>query len=235
MTKPPNGKVPASALVTVQTGTYKGRPYVIQLERAAAAALNEAQHDHVISVYPPLGGNRSLVAQANLKANPAAYGSSLKPSQILYPGHSTHGYGTCVDIQAGNAWFAEHCHEYGFVRESPAGETNHYRYLHPTWAAAPVKPPTTTASTGGVTAPKGPADMAAPLVHNYKANAKSNLWFRTWEFTTEETAVAAVAVEWMNEAGQSATIAANGTQLNAQRAASRGRLAAFLAALKASK
>jgi hypothetical protein len=137
MSRPANGQASPSSLVTVQTGTYAGRPYVMQLERATAYAFADARADGGLSISPPLGANRSLDAQAKLKVNPSAYGSNLKPSQIRDPGFSTHGYGDCVDIGAGNAWFQQHCGDYGFVRESPAGESNHYRYLHPTWASAP--------------------------------------------------------------------------------------------------
>lgn len=151
MTRPVNGKCPTDALVLVQTGTYKGLPYSIYLETATAAAFKQAQDAGGLSISPPLGGDRSLLDQEHLKDEPGQYGSSLPQSKIAAPGTSTHGYGDCVDIQAGNAWFQVHCGAYGFVRESPAGENNHYRYLHPTWAEA-----TTTASTGTTTAPKPP-------------------------------------------------------------------------------
>lgn len=137
MSRPANGQASPSSLVTVQTGTYAGRPYLMPLERATAYAFADARADGGLSISPPLGAYRSLDAQAKLKANPAAYGSNLKPAQLRDPGFSTHGYGDCVDIGAGNAWFQQHCSDYGFVRESPAGESNHYRYLHPTWASAP--------------------------------------------------------------------------------------------------
>lgn len=128
MTQPANGRAAANTLVTVQGA--------MQLETATAAAYLRAKAAGGLTIAAPLGAYRSYAEQAALKANPAAYGSSLKSSQIAGPGNSTHGYGTCVDIAAGNAWFQTHCGAYGFVRESPAGENNHYRYTAPTWAAA---------------------------------------------------------------------------------------------------
>jgi hypothetical protein len=96
-----------------------------------------------MTIAAPLGADRDWAEQVALKANPRAYGSSLPSSKIASPGNSTHGWGTCVDIAAQNAWFQIHCGEYGFVRESPAGENNHYRYTAPTWAvaSAPVASP----------------------------------------------------------------------------------------------
>lgn len=173
MGKPANGRAADNTLVYVQGN--------IRLETATAAAYLAAKAAGGLTISPPLGGYRSYQDQANLKADPAAYGSSLKSSQIAGPGNSTHGYGDCVDITANNAWFQTHCGSYGFVRESPAGENNHYRYLHPTWATptvAVVDPngltaddirrvatylngratefgaPTTTANTSGTTGPR---------------------------------------------------------------------------------
>lgn len=140
MTQPENGHVPANALVTVQTGVFQNRNYSIQLETATAAAFRKAQKAGGLTISPDLGGNRDSAQQMDLHLHPAAHGSNLAPSQIRATG-STHGWGTCVDIAAGNAWFEAHCGDYGFVRESPAGETNHYRYLHPTWAPAVVLGP----------------------------------------------------------------------------------------------
>lgn len=133
MTQPANGQAPAASIVAVQGS--------ITLETATAAAYLRAKAANpAMTIAPPLGGYRSFAMQAALKANPSAYGSSLRSSQIAAAGHSTHGYGTCVDIAAGNAWFQTNCGRFGFVRESPAGENNHYRFTAPTWAvaAAPV-------------------------------------------------------------------------------------------------
>lgn len=143
MTKPANGEVPASALALIQTGTYKGLAYSIYLETATAGAVEKARADGGITLAPPLGGYRSILDQTHLKDEPGQYGSPLPQSKIGTPGYSTHGDGDCFDVLAGNAWFAAHCGEYGCVRESPAGENNHYRYLYPTWA-----PSTSLASTG---------------------------------------------------------------------------------------
>lgn len=136
MTRPANGEAAASTLVGVQSGVYKGLAYTIYLETATAAAYKKAEAAGGLSIAPPLGGDRTMLDQEHLKANPSQYGSSMPASKIAAAGHSTHGYGDCVDILANNAWFQAHCGEYGFVRESPAGENNHYRYLYPTWAIA---------------------------------------------------------------------------------------------------
>lgn len=138
MTEPANGQVPQSELVAVQSGTYAGRAYTIYLETATAAAYNKAAAAGGLTIAAPLGGDRTLQDQINLKNDPPAYGANVPASAIGSPGYSTHGWGTCVDIAANNAWFQAHCGEYGFVRESPAGENNHYRYLSPTWASAAV-------------------------------------------------------------------------------------------------
>lgn len=140
-TKPTCGQVPSNALVLIETGHYRGRAYNSYAETATAAAYNRARRDNPnMYLSPPLGAYRSYQDQADLKGNPPAYGSSLPSSKIADPnrGTWTHGWGTCVDIGAENAWFAAHCGEYGFVRKSPAGENNHYEFQSPTWAPAPL-------------------------------------------------------------------------------------------------
>jgi len=161
MGKPANGQAPTNALVQVQSGTYAGHAYTIYLESATAAAYNRAKAAGGLSIAPPLGGYRSLTDQANLKNNPASWGSSLPSSKIAAPGHSTHGYGDCVDIYQNNTWFQTHCGEYGFVRESPAGENNHYRFKSPTWAtpiAANQRQVKSTALANIRNAPQATAD-----------------------------------------------------------------------------
>lgn len=141
MGKPANGKVPTDALVVIETGHYEDRPYTSYAETATAAAYKRARTANPnMYLAPPLGAYRSIQDQTNLKNDPGAYGSSLPKSKIAAPGNSTHGWGTCVDVGPENAWFEAHCGEYGFVRESPAGENNHYRFTSPTWAPAPVAP-----------------------------------------------------------------------------------------------
>lgn len=184
MTKPANGHAATNTLVAVQGN--------IELETATAAAYLRAKAAGGLTISPPLGGYRSYADQAALKANPAAYGSSLKSSQIAPPGNSTHGYGDCVDISAGNAWFQTHCGTYGFVRESPAGENNHYRFLHPTWAVAgPAVNRTTIVATNDReyadtkapikrVVPKGTSIYVAGYIRSLEANgisAGSNIWF----------------------------------------------------------
>lgn len=137
MVKPANGYVPSNALVVIETGHYQDRAYTTYTETATAAAYNKARSDNpAMYLSPPLGGYRSYEDQANLKAHPSEYGSSLPSSKIAGPGNSTHGWGTCVDIGPENAWFQVNCAKYGFTRKSPAGENNHYEFQSPTWAPA---------------------------------------------------------------------------------------------------
>lgn len=153
MAKPKNGYVPSNALVIIETGHYEGRAYTSYAETATAAAYNRARTANPdMYLSPPLGAYRSYEDQANLKAHPSEYGSSLPSSKIAGPGNSTHGWGTCVDIGPENAWFQTHSGEYGFTRKSPAGENNHYEFNAPTWAPAiaPVASYQRVAGSGGV-------------------------------------------------------------------------------------
>lgn len=95
---------------------------------------------------------------------------------------------------------------------------------------APASTGTTKPAPKPTTVPKE-LDMAAPLVFNYKATPTSNHWFRTWEFTIEETGTAAIATQWKAEAGQVATLEASGDDLNTQRVNVRTRVAGLKAAL----
>lgn len=99
-----------------------------------------------------------------------------------------------------------------------------------------IIPATSTASTGTTkpatppTTPvidiKGTTEMA-PYVFNYKADTASNHWFRTWEFSIDETSDASVATQWKQEADQTDTLSSDGNLLNAMRAAVQQRISAF--------
>lgn len=130
----PNGEVPLSALVEVESGMH--------LEPGTAAAYRRmksaASRDGVTLAIPrPAGAYRSLFVQGDMHRRPWLY--NLDPTStvsLAKPGYSTHGLGDRVDIVRGDAgdWAIEHALEFGFVREFGAADPRHFRFLHPTWA-----------------------------------------------------------------------------------------------------
>ena len=130
-----NGQLTSSELTTVISPNENGKP-PLQLSNAAAAAYLSmkaaaAQAGIALSISTPGGGYRSLWMQQDMKDHPGDYHLNIDPGDLAAPGGSTHGYGTALDIStsAANNWAIVHCGEFGFNRESPAGELNHYRYI----------------------------------------------------------------------------------------------------------
>jgi len=204
MVQPACGQVPASALVAVESGVHRGRTYTIYLETVTARQYLAAKAEHPsLLLAPPLGGYRSYQDQANLRANPAAWGSTLASRQIQDPatGTWTHGWGTCTDIILGEAndWFLANGDRFGFLRKSPAGETNHYEQQHPTWAT------TTAADTTITTIDSDEEDTMATgknvgiyyqdgsMLHGAIFNPLSGFWaeYKVTELTQIDNALAA--------------------------------------------
>lgn len=94
-----NGQLAASELMEAQPGIYLAT-------YAAIVYLAMKNAGMPGSIAEPIGGYRDLATQRALKANPGAYNSSLKPSQIAAAGSSSHGLGQNMDLVGGAAQWA---------------------------------------------------------------------------------------------------------------------------------
>ncbi|HEX4442788.1 MAG TPA: hypothetical protein VHZ81_04385 [Galbitalea sp.] len=118
-----NGYMPASDLVSVQG---------MQLQSTVAAAwLSEvAASGGLLTIYYSEGAYRPYAMQQSMYDADHA---------LATPGHSTHGWGTCVDINtaSGNDWAIDHFSSAVWVRDryhagdpqTAAYEWNHWHYI----------------------------------------------------------------------------------------------------------
>lgn len=162
MTNPPypNGQMPSSQLVTVQA------PQQLQHD-AAGAFLAEKSAAAIAGVtlsIPESGAYRDLAAQQALYANPP------KGVSVAVAGKSTHGWGTCVDLNRGdpanslgtpNGWAIANFDNSFWVRDrlEYSGEDNHWHYIGPL-----------TTGTGTTPSSLQGEDMLGALVYQVQAD-----------------------------------------------------------------
>jgi D-alanyl-D-alanine carboxypeptidase len=138
-----NGRVPKADLV--QVGGDKAHP--IYLEKRTAhqfmrmAAAFTAATGLQMTVWSPAGGYRSLWMQADMRLRPWRYNLSVESTvPVAFPGSSSHGFGTRVDVQVGVGWVLQHGPEFGFFLEFPGRDPNHFMWDGSTVSGEVVAP-----------------------------------------------------------------------------------------------
>lgn len=149
-----NGRLPASALTTVQTGRWAGRDVTIQLARSTATAyfrmaeacLKETGR-RTLQIALPAGGYRDYATQAAMRADWYAKRwdrYNLDRTSTVPPapaGTSNHGLGLCADIWGtGYEWATDNCGRFGFSRPFPATDPHHFQHDGTTTAGGGMTP-----------------------------------------------------------------------------------------------
>ena len=121
-----NGCVPAEALVEVQPGIHLSpiTAAAWNAMRAAAAGVGIT-----LTVAVPFGGYRALAAQREIMRLGSYSGISTASA-----GHSTHGFGTRVDVanwySARAVWVLANMGRFGFTLEFGTADPNHLKQPH---------------------------------------------------------------------------------------------------------
>lgn len=141
-----NGKLPATALTTVQGTIQLSTPTATAYRALAAAA--KTRLGRTISIATPEGGYRSYSVQAAMH-DAGAHGPAsarikwgLNPNStvaIAAAGYSSHGLGTRVDVVGSpmDSAFLNLAKTYGFTREFGASDPNHFEHDGKTAITAP--------------------------------------------------------------------------------------------------
>lgn len=167
-----NGRLPASQLVSVDG---------VKLTRKTANAFLRMQHEAANSGIDlwiiKNGGYRSYATQVDMKQHPENYDlSKSAANKLAAPGYSTHGYGDRIDIGsfigARSVWLLKNAHRFGFTREFPTWDYNHFKHDGKT-AITPMAEETLNSrqrkvGSGGVNSRKTP-ESDGKLIKTYKA------------------------------------------------------------------
>lgn len=154
-----NGQLKPSELVTVQAG--------LQLAPDAATDYLAMKHAGMPGQIAKYGAYRDLALQAAMHNNPAAYGSSLKTSQIAQAGYSTHGFGENADlINGAREWAIAWGAPYGWTQRDPKNDPNCFKHAPGVHSST-----TTTASTGTQGDPDMPLNAADVVILNQVADS----------------------------------------------------------------
>lgn len=118
-----NGRIPASALVSLGVGDHKlAAPAATNLIQLRAAASKAGISIGINDSY------RSYDEQVQMAKEKGLYG---KGGLAAVPGTSDHGLGKAVDLQLdakAQAWMKQNAKQYGFVN-NVAGEPWHWTYM----------------------------------------------------------------------------------------------------------
>lgn len=153
-----NGHVPADDLVIVGGAPLwwgSAHAFNVMAQAASMAGVGVAPINE-------WSGNRNIALQEAMVAHPGSYGVAKVNGRYVTqkpPGHSTHGWGTALDIYSGHEWVKAHGAKYGW--HWTLGNADPYHFEHDGKTAIGTRPGSSTASTGTVTAvpepkPKGP-------------------------------------------------------------------------------
>lgn len=137
-----NGNIPTYQRRTI-LGVSLLKATANAVERLVAAAKKDG---HVISIYLPVGGYRSLAVQKAMHdpRNAAKYNIDPKmTSTLAAPGSSPHGNGLAVDFKTdakGRAWLQKNAQHYGFSWPLGKNDVNHWVHDGRT-AGSPIPDP----------------------------------------------------------------------------------------------
>lgn len=122
-----NGRVPASALVTVEDNDQLTQPAASAYLAMKAAAARDGV---TLFIVEPAGAYRSFEVQTDMHVHPERY--NLNPDNIVTlakPGYSSHGFGDRFDLNAAAIkWAIANGPRFGVTREFGAADPNHFKH-----------------------------------------------------------------------------------------------------------